>query len=719
MARLFLILVGMFLLLVSLNAQTTGTMTGRVLDGEGKALIGATIVLEGTKQGGLSKAPEGRFTIAGIRAGDYTVKISGLALQTVKRAVRIVVGQTTDLGTVTLRSAAMSTESVAIIARREPVMREKVTTTRTVTTESAAPRSVAKEDLERSTRTTIVDAVAMQGAVDTRGQNGITIHGGRTPETSVRVDGVEVSDPFAGGYATIYPTASTLGVQEVQVVPNPVSAEYGDVISGIVNSTSTTAPTDDVAGESYAKIYENEFLACHVSPISTFSIDVDRASYSNIRRFLNGGTKPPADAVRIEEMINYFDYDYADPTDEHPFAIHTEMSDCPWDRTHRLVRVGLQGKRMEDVNLPPSNLTFLIDVSGSMSDANKLPLLQQGFKLLVDQLRPEDNVAIVVYAGAAGEVLPMTSGRNKAAILDAINRLSAGGSTAGGAGIELAYKIARDNFRKEGNNRVILATDGDFNVGVASEADLVTLIEERRKDGVFLTVLGFGTGNYQDAKMEQLADKGNGNYAYIDNLDEAKKVFVDELSATLHAIAKDVKVQVLFSPERVASYRLIGYENRMLATEDFDNDLKDAGELGAGHSVTALYEIVPRGSESADLDGWVGRKDTLDLPGDWQKNEMMRIRLRYKLPESDVSTLIEGPVIDRGVGLASSSADFRFAAAVAEFGLILRNSRHKGSSGYDDVLLLANAAKGSDVNGYRAEFIALVERARSTMTASR
>ncbi|MBC8145359.1 MAG: von Willebrand factor type A domain-containing protein, partial [bacterium] len=688
--------------------QEAGTLTGRVIDDEGKPLIGARIILQGTTFGGLSKAPDGKFIILGIRAGDYKAEIAGIGQQPEVRDVRISEGLTTDIGTITLRSAAVSTKSI------------------TVTADSPTDRDIGRESIERSSRTNIIDAVGTAGGAAKGESNGVSLRGGRTSEKAVRVDGVEVTDPYAGGYggtAALYPTVSPVTVNEERSkVKQP--AHITNAVVTTLTSVEVHWPTiqpDPTSTEDYSKIYENQFLASHISPLSTFSIDVDRASYSNVRRILNSGYRPPADAVRIEELVNYFDYGYAEPDDEQPFGINTEMSDCPWDRSHRLVRIGLQGERMRGEALPPSNLTFLIDVSGSMSPPERLPLLKQGFKLLINQLRPEDNVAIVVYAGAAGLVLPMTSGRNRADIEAALDRLQSGGSTAGAAGIELAYKIARDNFVKGGNNRVILATDGDFNVGVSSQTELVSMIEERRKDGVFLTVLGFGTGNYQDAKMEQLADKGNGNYAYIDNINEAKKVFVNELGSTIFTIAKDVKIQVVFSPERVESYRLIGYENRMLATEDFDDVLKDAGELGAGHSVTAIYEIVPRGATSANLDGWLGRKDTLDLPEDWKEGEMMRVRLRYKLPDSDVSSLIEGPVIDRGVRIERASDDFRFAAAVAEFGMLLRDSRHKGNATYDDVLRLANGAKGLDSYGYRTEFISLVEKARalSPTTASR
>jgi len=347
--------------------------------------------------------------------------------------------------------------------------------------------------------------------------------------------------------------------------------------------------------EDYDQIVENKFLTANQNPLSTFSIDVDQAAYSNVRRFLQSGTMPPKGAVRIEEMINYFDYDYASPQNDDPMAIFTEIAACPWNERHRLVHIGLKGKEVATDNLPPANLVFLVDVSGSMEEANKLPLVQASMKLLADQLREKDKVSIVVYAGAAGLVLPPTSGQNKTAIKEAIDNLHAGGSTAGAEGISLAYKLAKENFMKTGNNRIILATDGDFNVGISSDDELVTMIEAERKTGVFLTVLGFGMGNYKDNKMQQLADKGNGNHAYIDNLNEAKKVLVKEFGSTLFTIANDVKLQVEFNPSKVQSYRLIGYENRMLQKEDFNDDKKDAGELGAGHTVTALYEIIPAG----------------------------------------------------------------------------------------------------------------------------
>jgi Ca-activated chloride channel family protein len=470
---------------------------------------------------------------------------------------------------------------------------------------------------------------------------------------------------------------------------------------------------EDFNTEDYDNIVENKFLAATQNPLSTFSIDVDEAAYSNVRRYLDNGTIPPAGAVRIEEMINYFDYSYPKPANGEPFTVNTEISECPWSPKHKLVHIGLQGKEIPVNNLPASNMVFLIDVSGSMDEPNKLPLVQQSLNMLVDQLREKDKVAIVVYAGSAGLVLPSTSGSNKTAIKEAIDNLEAGGSTAGGEGIKLAYKIAGENFIKQGNNRVILATDGDFNIGVSSDDDLVRLIEGERKSGVFLSVLGFGMGNYKDNKMQQLADKGNGNHSYIDNINEAKKVLVNEFGSTLFTIAKDVKVQVEFNPARVQAYRLVGYENRMLAAEDFNDDMKDAGELGSGHTVTALYEIIPAGVN----DAFTKSVDPLKYQSNERKTtnsnttDLMTIKLRYKNPDGDISKLISQPVLDNNIPLSQTSDNFRFSASVAEFGLLLRKSEYRQQSSFEQVISLANSAKGNDTHGYRTEFIQLVETA--------
>ncbi|MDB4292697.1 von Willebrand factor type A domain-containing protein [Maribacter sp.] len=458
--------------------------------------------------------------------------------------------------------------------------------------------------------------------------------------------------------------------------------------------------------ESYARINENRFEQVVLSPLSTFSIDVDKASYSNVRRMINNGQEIAPGAVKIEEMINYFDYEYAQPKTRHPFAIHTEVAKTPWDDNTRLVRIGLQGKEYEHSELPASNLTFLIDVSGSMGSENKLPLLKKAFALLVNQLREKDRVSIVVYAGAAGVVLKPTSGANKKEILAALANLESGGSTAGGEGIELAYSLAQKNFKRGGNNRVILATDGDFNVGASSDMAMEELIEQKRKSGVFLSVLGFGMGNYKDSKLETLADKGNGNHSYIDTMQEAQKVFGKEFGGTLHTIAKDVKIQVEFNPTHVQSYRLIGYENRMLAAEDFIDDNKDAGELGSGHSVTALYEIVPVGVENEYAENRIPLKYTDVRKKKEFSDELLTIKFRYKKPDGDKS--IE--MIEEVKNIVSElSEDFSFASAVALFGMHLRRSSYTNNATISEVIQLAEKGSAADSNGYRSEFIRLVK----------
>jgi Ca-activated chloride channel homolog len=480
------------------------------------------------------------------------------------------------------------------------------------------------------------------------------------------------------------------------------------------------APTDDFNTEEYGNWIENSYKSPKDEALSTFSIDVDRASYANIRRFIEGGTKPPSGAVRIEEMVNYFDYNYPQPTDKHPLSIISEMGTCPWQKDHFLLHIGLQGKKIDMKQAPRNNLVFLIDVSGSMESPQKLPLVKEALKVLINNLRDEDHIALVVYAGAAGCVLPSTSGAQKAKILEALDNLNAGGSTAGGAGIQLAYKIAKDNFVKGGNNRIILASDGDFNVGVSSDSELTTLIEEKRKEGVSLSVLGFGRGNYKDSKMEMLADKGNGNYAYIDKIEEAQKVFGKEMGATLYTIAKDVKLQVEFNPSVVAAYRLIGYENRLLNKEDFNDDTKDAGDIGAGHTVTALYEIIPIGVPTTALE--TPSVDKLKFQETTIKNnskDMVFVKLRYKNPDTDKSILMEQTVDNQHFKLDQTSANFKFSAAVAGFGQILRGSKFTSNFDYKKARALALNSLGADTEGYRAAFVKLIEKAEGLPLTSK
>jgi Ca-activated chloride channel family protein len=468
-------------------------------------------------------------------------------------------------------------------------------------------------------------------------------------------------------------------------------------------------------GEAYDKVMDNWFVSVRQQPLSTFSIDVDTASYANVRRFLNQNTRPPKDAVRIEELLNYFTYDDPPPSSGDPFSVNVEVADCAWNPEHRLARIGVTGKTIEKGERPSSNLVFLIDVSGSMDQPNKLPLLKGSLARMVEQLGENDRVAIVVYAGASGLVLPSTSCARKAEIRSALEQLRAAGSTNGGAGIQLAYDTAVQNFIKGGTNRVILATDGDFNVGVSDRGELVRLIESKAKSGVFLTVLGFGMGNLKDGSLEQLADKGNGNYAYIDGPREAQKVLVKELGATLVTIAKDVKIQVEFNPAKVGAYRLIGYENRLLKNRDFDDDTKDAGEIGAGHHVTALYELVPPGKE-----GTVAAAEQLEFQkparADTNRDESLIVKLRFKRPDGDKSDLIRVGVVDSGTDFAHASDDFKFASAVAMFGQLLRASPYKGLSyetDYEAVKELAASSIGDDPSGYRKEFLELVGKAQA------
>ncbi|WP_250436784.1 YfbK domain-containing protein [Hanstruepera flava] len=474
----------------------------------------------------------------------------------------------------------------------------------------------------------------------------------------------------------------------------------------VINSQQTNQVVNlENNNEEYEEIEENQFENVRVSPLSTFSIDVDKASYSNIRRMINNGQPIPPNAVKIEEMINYFKYDYPQPTNDHPFSINTELVGTPWNKETQLVRIGLQGKTYLNEELPASNLTFLIDVSGSMSSANKLPLLKSAFKLLVNQLREQDHVSIVVYAGAAGVVLKPTSGNNKDKIIAALDKLQSGGSTAGGAGINLAYKLAEANFKKNGNNRVILATDGDFNVGASSDKAMQELIEEKRKSGVFLSVLGFGYGNYKDSKLETLADKGNGNHAYIDTMQEAQKVFGKEFGGTLYTIAKDVKIQIEFNPTKVEAYRLIGYENRLLADEDFVDDTKDAGELGSGHTVTALYEVIPVDTKSDYLKSIPDLKYTKTQISTDYEDELFTVKFRYKKPDGNKSIEMVHVQTDK---VSKASVDMYFASAVTLYGMQLRNSEFCNSTNYSTVLELAEKGRGNDSSGYRSEFIRLV-----------
>lgn len=504
--------------------------------------------------------------------------------------------------------------------------------------------------------------------------------------------------------------------------PSKAELERLKALGYVDDAVSLSAPTDDLRPpsapfdtEAYDHIADNPFVLVASDPRSTFSVDVDTASYAIVRRFLNGGRLPPKDAVRIEELVNYFPYAYAPPVDGRPFAVHLDVASCPWNPSHRLARVAIKGRDMPRGERPPANLVFLLDVSGSMADPSKLPLVQAAMRLFLGELQPHDRVAIVVYAGAEGLALPSTSASDRGVIVSAIESLSPAGGTHASAGIHLAYETAAAGFIEGGINRVILATDGDFNVGVTNQGDLIRLIEEKARSGVFLTTLGFGMGNYKDSTLEKLADRGNGNYAYIDSLMEARKVLVEQVGGTLLTIAKDVKLQVEFNPRKVQAFRLVGYENRMLAHQDFNDDRKDAGDIGAGHTVTAFYEIVPPG---AAVDAPVvdplkyqpSARSSRDAGG---SDELLTLRLRYKQPDADRSLLAEVALKDDGKAFSAADADFRFAAAVAGFGMVLRESPHKGQADFARVLAWANASRGADEHGLRAEFVRLVEVAGS------
>lgn len=504
------------------------------------------------------------------------------------------------------------------------------------------------------------------------------------------------------------------GVQKRSSITGAVSLGKAKFTNTVSNFMSINQSPSVWNTENYSTIKENGYKNVFDQPLSTFSIDVDNASYSNVRRLLNMGQMPPVDAVRIEEMINYFSYEYEKPKGNAPYSINSELAVCPWNETHQLLLVGLRAKEIDKSNLPASNLVFLLDVSGSMQDENKLPLVQSAMRMLVNELRPNDQVAIVVYAGAAGKVLESTPGDQKQKILDAIEGLSAGGSTAGGEGLRLAYKTAREHFLEGGNNRIILATDGDFNVGVSSTSEMERLVEKERESGIFMTVLGFGMGNIKDDKMETIADKGNGNYAYIDNIQEARRMFVKEFGGTLFTVAKDVKFQLEFNPQHVKAYRLIGYENRLLNNEDFKDDKKDAGEMGMGHRVTALYEIVPAGSDEKiqDIDELKYQQREKEVVKNFN-NELVTIKTRYKTADGNTSFPINQVVPSKAILFKDASENIRFASSVAGFGMLLRNSEFKGNITYSKVAEIARKSKGIDDEGYRGEFVRLVKVAEN------
>lgn len=694
---------------------SVGSVSGIVTDEKHEAIPFANVVIlqRGQQVAGVSTDFDGKFKVSGLAVGTYDLQVSYVGFQTIEKQGVIIKADAITFVDFVL-TVGVKLNEIVKIEFKEPIIERDGTSGLTIT--GSEIRKMASRGACAAI-TTVASVQSNDGAIG-------SIRGTRDPSTDTFIDGVKVSGN---------PSSFTVSDRSPLILGG-VPAQYGNATGGIISVQSTRSETDQqvdsvskrkkkqlAAPEGLTAGYDlykqQPFKSVFSEPLSTFSIDVDAASYSQIRRSLNMGMLPDVEIVRIEEMINYFKYDYPQPKGDDPFSITTEVSVCPWNETHKLVHVGLQGKELKIDERPKNNLVFLIDVSGSMSSEDKLPLLKKSLKLLVKELEETDKISIVVYAGAAGLVLPSTSGDEPGRILEAIDRLSSGGSTAGGAGIELAYSIAQKQFIKGGNNRVILCTDGDFNVGVSDAGGLEQLIEKKRESGVFLTVLGFGTGNFQDHKMEVLADKGNGNFAYIDNLQEAQKVLVQEFWGTLFTIAKDVKIQIEFNPSNVLAYRLIGYENRRLAAEDFNDDRKDAGELGAGHTVTALYEVIPVGIELPEARPLVDSlKYQLTKPSisSGFDDELLTVKLRYKKPDEDMSKLLVRSLGKRSVSLEESSENMRFSAALSQFGMILLDKSldvPQRIGQIQKVIEMAEGSKGVDEDGRRAEFIRLAELA--------
>ncbi|MBC3846577.1 von Willebrand factor type A domain-containing protein [Winogradskyella echinorum] len=682
---------------VQLNAQQK-TVTGTVTTAsDGLPLPGANVLIKGTSQG-VTTDFDGKYSISTNLGDKLIFSYIGYKSQSVTVGTKSVIDVSLE--------ASETLDEVVIVGYGTTTKKAYTGTAEVVRSESISSISApSKSQIRRQEQKRFHDKISKQLADNVQGVN---IRGTKAKNSNSNILYIVDGIPIQKGYNQLIDKLNPNDIEHMNVYKSTeaLSMFGNSAKDGCIVITTKSGNYRIQNDESYAQITENNFERTNMFPLSTFSIDVDKASYSNVRRMINNGQHISPDAVKIEEMVNYFNYNYPQPTNEHPFSIYTEVVESPWHKETQLVRIGLQGKSYTDEELPASNLTFLIDVSGSMGSQNKLPLLKSAFKLLVNQLRAKDKVSIVVYAGAAGVVLEPTSGDNKEKILAALDNLRSGGSTAGGAGIELAYKLAEKNFKKNGNNRVILATDGDFNVGASSNSDMQSLIEEKRKSGVYLSVLGFGYGNYKDSKLETLADKGNGNHAYIDNMQEAQKVFGKEFGGTLFTIAKDVKIQVEFNPKKVQAYRLIGYENRLLADEDFIDDTKDAGELGSGHTVTALYEIIPTGIKSDYLKTVPGLKYATTYPTSKYENELFTVKFRYK--RLDESKSIE-MVHVQNTKITVASADMNFASAVALFGMKLRNSKYNNNAKLDRVIELAENGRGEDKEGYRAEFIRLVK----------
>ena len=691
MKSLIIAIVSALVLGISLSHSSGQTsLQGKVTDARtNEPILFGTVALmkDGVIIKGVETDLDGNYYFSDINPGTYDVEASFVGYTPVRQTGVIIKADKANRLNIQIGEGVLADE-ICITEYRAPLVEFDNTTTGGIVTSEAIKNLPTKS----------VNAIAATtaGIAAQNGSNDISIRGGRANGTVYYMDGIRVTN------------AGLVTTKDQEAAPTATTHKSKSILNYHEKEEMNYNPN-----ESYSSIVENKFVNPTDEALSTFSIDVDRAGYSNVRRYLDNGQMPPQDAIRIEEMINYFDYDYEGPKTDVPFAIHSSLVDCPWNNKHQIMHVALQGKDIEKDKLPLSNFVFLIDVSGSMSSANKLPLVKTSMKMLLQEMRPKDKVSIVVYAGAAGLVLEPTSASEPQKILDAIDHLKSGGSTAGGAGIKLAYKTAKSNFIKGGNNRVILATDGDFNVGTSSDMGLEDLIEKERKSGVFLSVLGYGMGNYKDSKMQILADKGNGNHAYIDNIQEARKIFVSEFAGTLFTIAKDVKIQVEFNPAYVQSYRLIGYENRMLQKEDFNNDKIDAGELGAGHTVTALYEIIPVGVESS----FAGAVDDLKYQGNDKKvynnsKELATIKLRYKEPDGNKSKKLVQEIGPEAMNVKEAPEHVRFAMSIAQFGLSIRKSDYINTFDMNDLIQLAESSKSHDPEGYKAECVRLMKSAQ-------
>ncbi|WP_052598934.1 von Willebrand factor type A domain-containing protein [Aureispira sp. CCB-QB1] len=705
MSKYFIFSILFFVIVITSYGQTTGTLQGKVIDvtnDEGLPFASVLLEKDDSLIAGRQTDFDGNYNFSNIEADTYDLTVSYVGYPSVKiENIVIKLGQVVTFDVE--MEERVNVEEVVVRAYRIPLIEQSAT---------SGGQVLGAEDIKNMPTRNISNIISTTAGVHQKSKGkGISRAGSRAHSNLIFVNGSPAPKARKGGKRRGKRARNRkLGCPTFGAAGSMATAKEDQT-----TSSKGIASVEKPSNEEYGSFVENEYIAVRDEALSTFSIDVDRASYANIRRHLNQMQPPPKDAIRIEEMINYFNYDYEQPKDEHPFRVHTEVSDCPWNKEAKLVQIGLQGKKIDLEKAPISNLVFLIDVSGSMSYANKLPLLKESLKLLINNMRAKDKMALVVYAGAAGLIQASTSDKNK--LLEALDKLEAGGSTAGGAGIELAYKIAKKNLVADGNNRVIIATDGDFNVGASSTTDLEKLIVEKRKDDIFLTVLGYGMGNYKDNRMEVLADKGNGNYAYIDNIKEAKKTLVKEMGGTLYTIAKDVKLQIEFNPVEVKSYRLVGYENRLLNKEDFNNDAKDAGELGAGHTVTALYEIVladnyKESKREKKVDALIYQKNKATSLAHSSK-DLMTIKLRYKEPKGTKSVLMALPVPKDIKPIAEASENFRFATSVAGFGMLLRASKFSNDLTYENVLSLAQGAKGADKEGYRQEFIRMVKNVSS------